>query len=129
MIFFGKGGGGIILWPLSKFGTRYYLMKGPQKSFEDLTLTDIARMIDAYLNGENDYFYEYAFSEFIILKFKNEFVDKIRIRSLEITERAFTRYEKGGSNNEIGRPELEVLMAELYAMDDDFSLNAEKAKI
>ena len=122
MTFFWNRAYNIILWPLSEFGTIYYLMKEPEKYFDNFTAADFARIIDAYLNGENDYFYQYSFGEYSTFKFKNELIDEFRARALEIDERTFNAREENNWSNEAGRPELEALIAELYAMDEDFNL-------
>lgn len=55
------------------------LIKIPGKNrFNQLTCKEIAFMIDAFLNGNNDYFDKLAFNDFLHAKLKNESLQQIQ---------------------------------------------------
>lgn len=109
-------------------------MKGQEKFVEDLLPIDVARIIDAYLNDDNDYFFHYSFDLFRDAWIENVALEEIRARAETIVEypENYIGYNRNSSKenyyNEAARPKLEELMAELYAMDDDFNLNTKSTE-
>ena len=89
------------------------LIKVPGKSFESLTKSDIADMIDAYLSDGNECFYASALPEFMIIPNKVEWIESVRLKILNIDEARRLYDNLDGISTVAGREDLKKIIIEL----------------
>ena len=101
---------------LDALGVQTYI-KLQGKSFAELAPSEVATMIDAFLEGGNSAFEENALYEFLLMRYRRPFLREAREKIGAIQEKYRTALKPDGLASGPGRAELMSLAQEFRHSD------------